>query len=52
MILATQSSDDFNESTLLQDITDKLSDEVLLSNPGMDVDRARTLFHLNHTEAR
>jgi type IV secretion system protein TrbE len=52
MILATQSSDDFNESELLRTVVESCPTKFFLANPGMDVERARSLFHLNATEAR
>lgn len=51
MILATQSSDDFTTSDLLRTVVESCPTKFFLANPGMDVDRARDLFHLNHTEA-
>jgi type IV secretion system protein VirB4 len=51
LILATQSSEDFATSDLLRTVIESCPTKFFLANPGMDVDRARDLFHLNHTEA-
>jgi type IV secretion system protein VirB4 len=51
MILATQSSEDFATSTLLRTVIESCPTQFFLANPGMDVDRVRELFHLNHTES-
>jgi type IV secretion system protein VirB4 len=51
MLLATQSSEDFATSDLLRTVIESCPTQFFLANPGMDVDRARALFHLNHTEA-
>lgn len=51
MILATQSSEDFATSDLLRTVIESCPTKFFLANPGMDVARARTLFHLNDTEA-
>jgi len=51
MLLATQSSDDFAATDLLRTVVDSCPTKFFLANPGMDIDRARDLFHLNHTEA-
>ena len=51
LILATQSSDDFATSELLRTVIESCPTQFFLANPGMDVARARTLFHLNETEA-
>jgi type IV secretion system protein VirB4 len=51
LILATQSSDDFAASELLRTVIESCPTKFFLTNPGMDVERARTLFHLNDTEA-
>ena len=51
MLLATQSSDDFLEADLLRTVVESCPTKFFLANPGMDLDRARDLFHLNHTEA-
>ncbi len=51
MILATQSSEDFAATDLLRTVIESCPTKFFLTNPGMDLDRARELFHLNHTEA-
>jgi type IV secretion system protein VirB4 len=51
LILATQSSEDFATSDLLRTVIESCPTKFFLANPGMDVERARELFHLNHTEA-
>jgi len=51
MILATQSSEDFAATDLLRTVIESCPTKFFLANPGMDLDRARELFHLNHTEA-
>ena len=51
MLLATQSSEDFAAPDLLRTVVENCPTKFFLANPGMDLDRARTLFHLNHTEA-
>jgi type IV secretion/conjugal transfer VirB4 family ATPase len=51
MLLATQSSEDFVATDLLRTVVESCPTKFLLANPGMDLDRARTLFHLNNTEA-
>jgi type IV secretion/conjugal transfer VirB4 family ATPase len=51
MILATQSTEDFATSDLLRTVIESCPTKFFLANPGMDIDRARELFHLNHTEA-
>ena len=51
MILATQSSEDLERSDLLRTVIDSCPTKVFLANPGMDLTRARELFHLNETEA-
>ena len=51
MVLATQSSDDFLDADLLRTVVESCPTKFFLANPGMDLDRARELFHLNHTEA-
>jgi type IV secretion system protein VirB4 len=51
MVLATQSSEDLERSDLLRTVIDSCPTKVFLANPAMDVERARTLFHLNETEA-
>lgn len=52
MLLATQSSQDFAESDLLRTVTENCPNKFFLANPSLDVETARTLFHLNDTEAR
>ncbi len=51
MLLATQSSEDFVASDLLRTVIESCPTKCFLANPNMDLDRARTLFHLNATEA-
>jgi type IV secretion system protein VirB4 len=51
MILATQSTDDFIDDDLLRTVVESCPTQFFLANPGMDVERVRALFHLNHTEA-
>jgi type IV secretion system protein TrbE len=51
LILATQSSEDFIDVDLLRTVVESCPTKVFLANPGMDVARAQTLFHLNATEA-
>jgi type IV secretion system protein TrbE len=51
MILATQSSQDFAATDLLRTVVESCPTKWFLANPGMDLERARELFHLNETEA-
>ena len=51
MLLATQSSEDFADHDLLRTVVESCPTKFFLANPGMDLDRARELFHLNATEA-
>jgi type IV secretion/conjugal transfer VirB4 family ATPase len=51
MVLATQSSEDFAATDLLRTVVESCPTKFFLANPGIDLDRARQLFHLNHTEA-
>ena len=51
MILATQSSEDFLDPDLLRTVVESCPTKFFLANPGMNLDRARELFHLNDTEA-
>ncbi len=51
MLLATQSSEDFATSPLLRTVIESCPTQFFLANPGMDIERMRELFHLNHTEA-
>jgi type IV secretion system protein TrbE len=51
MLLATQSSEDFAAPDLLRTVVESCPTKFFLANPGMDLERARQLFHLNHTEA-
>jgi type IV secretory pathway VirB4 component len=51
MLLATQSSEDFATSPLLRTVIESCPTQFFLANPGMDIERVRELFHLNHTEA-
>jgi len=51
MLLATQSSEDFAAPDLLRTVVESCPTKFFLANPGMDLDRARHLFHLNQTEA-
>ncbi|MCC7241557.1 MAG: DUF87 domain-containing protein [Acidobacteria bacterium] len=51
MLLATQSSEDFAASDLLRTVIESCPSQFFLANPGMDLERARQLFHLNQTES-
>jgi type IV secretion system protein VirB4 len=51
LVLATQSSDDFIDADLLRTVVENCPTKFFLANPGMDLARARELFHLNETEA-
>jgi type IV secretion system protein VirB4 len=51
LVLATQSSEDFIDHDLLRTVVESCPTKFFLANPGMDLARARDLFHLNHTEA-
>jgi type IV secretion system protein VirB4 len=51
MVLATQSGEDFLDRDLLRTVIESCPTKIFLSNPGMDLARARDLFHLNYTEA-
>ena len=51
MLLATQSSEDFLDPDLLRTVVESCPTKFFLANPGLDLERARELFHLNHTEA-
>lgn len=51
IILATQSTEDFADSDLLRTVLENCPTKFFLANPGIDIQRARQLFHLNHTEA-
>jgi type IV secretion system protein VirB4 len=51
VLLATQSSEDLERSDLLRTVVDSCPTKFFLANPAMDLERARTLFHLNDTEA-
>ena len=51
MILATQSSDDLVSSEMLSVVAESCPTKLFLSNPGMDRELYRKLFHLNQTEA-
>ncbi len=51
MLLATQSSEDFAAIDLLRTVVESCPTKFFLANPGMEVDRVKELFHLNHTEA-
>jgi type IV secretion system protein VirB4 len=51
MWLATQTSDDFTDRELLRTVIESCPTRFFLANPSMDLQRARDLFHLNHTEA-
>jgi type IV secretion system protein TrbE len=51
VLLATQSSEDLERSDLLRTVVDSCPTKFFLANPAMDLERARTLFHLNETEA-
>jgi type IV secretion/conjugal transfer VirB4 family ATPase len=50
MILATQSSDDLLTSEILPVVVESCPTKFFLSNPGMDGDAYRRVFHLNETE--
>jgi len=50
LVLATQSSDDFADPALLRTVVESCPTKVFLANPGMDLERACDLFHLNQTE--
>lgn len=52
MLLATQSHDDFAKTDLLRTVLESCPTKMFLANPGIDLESARTLFHLNETEAR
>jgi len=52
MILATQSSDDLAQSTLLRTAVESCATKVFLANPDLDLDHYQQLFHLTQTEAR
>lgn len=51
MLLATQSSEDFAATDLLSTVVESCPTKWFLANPGMNLARARELFHLNETEA-
>jgi type IV secretion system protein VirB4 len=51
VLLATQSSEDFAGTDLLHTVIESCPTKFFLSNPSLDVARARALFHLNDTEA-
>jgi hypothetical protein len=51
MILATQSTEDFADSDLLRTVLESCPTKFFLANPGIDIARARELFHLNQVEA-
>jgi type IV secretion/conjugal transfer VirB4 family ATPase len=51
MVLATQSGEDFLDADLLRTVIESCPTKIFLSNPGIDLTRARELFHLNYTEA-
>src|SRR4029077_4900990 len=51
LVMATQSSEDFADPSLLRTVVESCPTKVFLANPGMDLERARELFHLNETEA-
>ena len=50
VLLATQSSEDFVGTDLLRTVVESCPTKFFLANPNLDLDRARELFHLNHTE--
>ena len=50
VLLATQSSDDFAGTDLLRTVVESCPTKFFLANPNLDINRARELFHLNHTE--
>jgi type IV secretory pathway VirB4 component len=51
MLLATQSSEDFAANDLLRTVVESCPTKFFLANPSLDLARARSLFHLNQTEA-
>jgi type IV secretion/conjugal transfer VirB4 family ATPase len=51
MLLATQSSEDFGAGDLLRTVVESCPTKFFLANHNLDLARARSLFHLNHTEA-
>jgi type IV secretion system protein VirB4 len=51
MMLATQSSEDFGAPDFLRTVVESCPTKFFLANPNIDLERARQLFHLNHTEA-
>ena len=51
ILLATQSTEDFGDGDLLRTVVENCPTKFFLANPGIDIERARELFHLNHTEA-
>jgi type IV secretion system protein VirB4 len=51
MILATQSSDDLENSEMLGVIVESCPTKIFLANPGADRDSYQQTFHLNQTEA-
>ena len=52
MVLATQSSDDIARGDMMHVVAESCPTKMFLSNPGMDRELYRELFHLNETEAR
>jgi type IV secretion/conjugal transfer VirB4 family ATPase len=51
MILATQSRTDLDESGIMPILVESSATKIFLSNPGMDREAYREIFHLNETEA-
>ena len=51
MVLSTQSGEDFLDPDLLRTVVESCPTKIFLANPGLDVVRARELFHLNAAEA-
>jgi type IV secretion system protein VirB4 len=51
MILATQSSDDLENSEMLSVIVESCATKIFLANPGADRDSYKETFHLNQTES-
>jgi type IV secretion system protein VirB4 len=51
LILATQGLHDFGHDDLLRTVIESCPTKIFLSNPDLDHDAAREIFHLSHTEA-
>ncbi len=52
MVLVTQSSDDIARGDMMHVVAESCPTKIFLSNPGMDRELYRELFHLNETETR